>query len=176
MNELYSRLDVDPNPIQRAALKSDRFDTAIGLLEDSYRGGRAAVRRELAAILTPTDTSIKVTATHEALLTLGKCRNGKLRIVTTNFDCLFQAVIDRWGLALDTFQAPLLPVPKNRWDGLIYLHGRLPPDLRASDLAWTGTSITTNICTPHFGVGQKPTVTVCAERSRSSKRKRWAIH
>jgi len=133
-NGLYSRLDVDPNPIQRAALKSDRFDTAIGLLEDAYRGGRAAVRRELAAILTPTDTSIKATATHEALLTLGKCRNGKLRLVTTNFDCLFQAVIDRWGLALDTFQAPLLPVPKNRWDGLIYLHGRLSPDLRANDL------------------------------------------
>jgi NAD-dependent SIR2 family protein deacetylase len=106
--ELYRRLDITLNPIQQAALKSDRFDTAIGLLEDDYPGGRIAVRRELAAILTPTNTSPKATKTHEALLTLANCRNGKLRLVTTNFDCLFES--------------------------LIYLHGLLPPELHDRNL------------------------------------------
>ena len=30
------------------------------------------------------------------------------------------------GLDVARFQAPLLPVPKSRWSGLVYLHGLLP--------------------------------------------------
>lgn len=123
---LYSRLGVTPNSVQQAAINAHQYDTAIGLLEDHHAGGRMVVRKELATILTPTDTSDKATMPHEALLTLGTCRNGKLRLITTNFDRLFQIVIDRKGLTVNTFQAPLLPVPKNRLDGLIYLHGLLP--------------------------------------------------
>lgn len=131
---LYERLGVTPNPVQQAALKANQYDTAISLLEGDHSGGRLVVRKELAAILTPSDDSTKATATHEALLTLGKCRNGKLRLVTTNFDRLFEVVIARKGLTVDTFQAPLLPVPKNRWDGLVYLHGLLSPAPRDSEL------------------------------------------
>lgn len=85
------------------------------------------VRRELAAILTPTDTSTKATQTHEALLILSQRRDGKFRLVTTNFDRLFQEVIERRELKVSTCQAPLLQVPKNRLNGLVYLHGLLPP-------------------------------------------------
>lgn len=97
-------------------------------------GGRAAVRRELAAILTSADTSRKATRTHEALLTLSQGRDGRRRLVTTNFDRLFQAVIGREEFKVSTCQAPLLPVPKNRWDGLVYLHGLLPPTPSDSEL------------------------------------------
>ena len=31
----------------------------------------------------------------------------------------------RIALPIERFEAPLLPVPKNRWDGLVYLHGLL---------------------------------------------------
>ena len=54
---------------------------------------------------------------------LGKCRNGHTRIITTNFDRLFEEVIITKPLQIERYQAPLLPVPKNRWDGLVYLHG-----------------------------------------------------
>lgn len=124
---LYDGLGMTPNLVQQAALKARQYDTAIGLLEIDHAGERAAVRRELATILALADTSPKATLSHEALLTLGQCRNGKLRLVTTNFDRLFQAVIERKGLKVNTCQAPLLPVPKNRWDGLVYLHGLLSP-------------------------------------------------
>jgi SIR2-like protein len=122
---LYDNLGMTPDSVQQAALNAHQYDTAIALLEDRHVGGRAAVRRELAAILTPADTSRKATRTQEALLTLGRRRDGKLRLVTTNFDRLFQAVIKRKRLKVNTCYAPLLPVPKNRWDGLVYLHGRL---------------------------------------------------
>lgn len=92
---LYERLGVTPDPVQQAALRDIRYDTAISLLEDRHVGGRRVVRRELAAILTPTEVSHEATRTHEALLTLSQRRDGKLRLVTTNFDRLFQAVIER---------------------------------------------------------------------------------
>ena len=97
--------------------------------------GRRTVREEMARILKPADPlPPKATATHEALLTLGRCREGPVRVITTNFDRLFEEVIDRGASPVGRFQAPLLPVPKNRWDGLVYLHGLLPPDPSPSDL------------------------------------------
>jgi len=41
-------------------------------------------------------------------------------------DTLFEKVIDDEGLSVPTHAAPMLPIPKNRWDGLVYLHGLLP--------------------------------------------------
>ena len=102
-------------------------------MEADLVDGREAVRRELAAILTPTVTSPKATATQKALLALGRCRNGNLHLITTNFDRLFEAVIER-KLSDKTYQAPLLPPPKNNWDGLVYLHGLLSPESSDSEL------------------------------------------
>lgn len=123
--KVYEALAVTPNAVQQAAIKAGQFDTAIGLLEAEIVGGRETVRRALAGILTPDLGAPNVTATHEALLTLGKCRNGQTRLITTNFDRLFEEVIAAKSLPIERFKAPLLPVPKNRWDGLVYLHGLL---------------------------------------------------
>ncbi len=134
VDKLYARLSVTPNAVQAAAIKARQFDTAIGLLEGDIVGGREAVRRELASILTPNLGAPNATATHEALLTLGKTRDGRTRLITTNFDRLFEDVIAAKGWTIECFRAPLLPVPKNRWDGLVYLHGLLTPSPTASDL------------------------------------------
>jgi len=120
--------------VQQAAIKAGQFDTAIGLLEADIVGGRETVRRALAGILTPDLRAPNATATHDALLTLGKCRNGQTRLITTNFDRLFEEVIAAKSLSIERFQAPLLPVPKNRWDGLVYLHGLLSAAPTVSEL------------------------------------------
>lgn len=134
VEKLYTSLATKPNAVQQAAIKAGQFDTAIGLLETDIVGGRETVRRALAGILTPDLTAPNATTTHEALLTLGKCRNGQTRLITTNFDHLFEEVITVKSLLVERFQAPLLPVPKNRWDGLVYLHGLLSAEPSVSEL------------------------------------------
>ena len=134
VDRVYANLVGQPNPIQKAAIKSGQFDTAIGLLEAEIVGGRKTVRKALAKILTPaTPIAPAATATHEALLTLGKNRKGRTRLVTTNFDRLFEEVIASRALNIECFQPPL-PVPKRRWDGLMYLHGLLSAEPSESEL------------------------------------------
>jgi hypothetical protein len=134
VEKLYVELGATPNRIQKAAIKSKQYDTAIGLLESDFVGGREEVRKALSKILTPNLSSPKATATHEALLELGRNRAGQLRLVTTNFDRLFEEVIERESLNIECCKAPMLPVPKNRWSGLVYLHGLLPTELNTNKL------------------------------------------
>lgn len=134
MEKVYNTLAPVPNAVQQTAIKTEQFDTAIGLLEAEIVGGRKTVRRALAEILTPDLNAPNATATHKALLTLGKCRNGNIRLITTNFDRLFEEVIAEESLSIKRFEAPLLPVPKSRWDGLVYLHGLLGTAPTASEL------------------------------------------
>src|SRR5579871_6186273 len=134
VDKLYSALSITPNAVQQAAIRTGQFDTAIGLLEADIVGGRQTVRHALASILVPNLGVRNATATHEALLTLGKNREGRTRIITTNFDRLFEEVIGTKSLAVESYRAPLLPVPKNRWDGLVYLHGLLSREPTASEL------------------------------------------
>lgn len=135
VKSVYANLAVQPNREQKAAINAGRFDTAIGLLEAKIVGGRRTVREELAKILTPAAPSAPgATATHEALLTLGKNREGRTRLVTTNFDHLFEEVIAFRALNIERFKAPLLTTPKKRWDGLVYLHGLLSAEPGESEL------------------------------------------
>ena len=134
VDELYARLDVIPDPVQAAAIKAKRYDTAVGLLETKFVGGRRAVRRKIAEILDPDLSAPNATATHDALLTLAACRERRTRLITTNFDRLFEHAIANGRPSTERFEAPLLPVPKQRWDGLVYLHGLLPEDPADSNL------------------------------------------
>lgn len=65
--------------------------------------------------------------THRALLYLARSRKGIVRLVTTNFDAIFDKVIKNENMGISIYTAPMLPLAKDsRWDGLVYLHGRLP--------------------------------------------------
>jgi hypothetical protein len=134
VDKLYQALSVTPNPVQQSAIKAGQFDTAIGLLESDVVGKRGKVRSALATILEPDLAAPNATATHEALLTLAQNREGRTRLVTTNFDRLFEEVKAAKSLPFQDFKAPLLPVPKARWDGLVYLHGFLPAAPTTSEL------------------------------------------
>lgn len=131
---LYKNLSVPPDAVQRAAIKAKQFDTAVELLEADIIGGREEVRREVVNILTPDLSAAKATATHEALLTLGRDRKGRTRLITTNFDRLFEEVIGAESLSVSTDSAPKLPVPKHQWNSLVYLHGLITPNPTPDDL------------------------------------------
>ena len=132
IKNLYENLQIEPDAHQKRAVKSKQFDSVINLLENNIPGGRQRVREEIMQILKLNPEASRDTSTHKALLELGRSRDGKMRLVTTNFDRLFEEVItdseyaDRYGT--NCFKAPDLPVSKNRWDGRVYLHGLLPQE------------------------------------------------
>lgn len=127
VEKVYKGLGTKPDEIEEAAIKGNQFDAALSLLEKRVVGQRLAVRRAIMSSLTPRLRRKGATATHEALLDLALAGDGSTRLVTTNFDTVFETVIKRRKQSLGTFQAPLLPIPKaSRWNGLVYLHGLLP--------------------------------------------------
>src|ERR1700681_4227085 len=123
---LYTDLGMTPNEVQAEALRKNQYDTAIALLEAEYTGGRFAVRSQLREILTADATAPGALDTHKALLTLAGTKSGRTRLITTNFDRLFERCLSVSASPISTFSAPLLPVPKSQWNGLGYLHGVLP--------------------------------------------------
>lgn len=136
VDRIYDDIGETRTALERSALKAGKYDTAIGLLEARIAPdgrGRGLVRAAVSRILTAAVVSTQSTATHAALLTLAHSRGGQTRLVTTNFDRLFEEVIQRDKIHANVLHAPLLPVPKNRWDGLVYLHGLLMPTPSARD-------------------------------------------
>ena len=134
VESLYTEFGVTPNPRQKRAIETRQYDIAVGLLEPEIVGGREEVRRTLASILADQTKPNKDTA-HGYLLELSKSRDdGGTRLVTTNFDRLFEDTIEANELEIKRFYAPLLPIPKKQWDGLVYLHGLLPKDSTKGNL------------------------------------------
>lgn len=108
------------------AVKERRLDTAIGLIESEVRP-RGLFRRRVTKILTA-DEPIPADGltNHRSLLQLSKWRDRDVRLVTTNFDRLFEAALGQLAFCPRRFEAPALPVPSRRWASLVYLHGLIP--------------------------------------------------
>ncbi len=126
VEKIYYKLGEEFKPREKTVFKKQQYDTVIGMLENRIVGRRETVRAKLPEILSPDFSNANATATHEALLTLARNREGSLRLVTTNFDRIFQTVVKRKRISVSTFEAPLLPVPKRKWDGIVHLHGIMP--------------------------------------------------
>jgi len=127
VNNIYKDLHATPDLIESQALDRSQYDATLDLLEHRLPGGREAVRGALARVLKPNLRRAGATDTHKALLTLARNDRDEVRIVTTNFDRIFESVMRDRALAAPNFQAPFLPVPKNsKWHGIVYLHGLLP--------------------------------------------------
>ena len=154
VNKLYAKLKPARDPGQERAIEVGQYDVAVDLLDAEVTGKRAEVRRILASIL-KIPTKFDGDTAHESLLTLSKSRkDGSTRLVTTNFDRLFEKAITKkrlrdkrfsasvvinfdWllkksatykPLDVERFEAPNLPIRKKQWDGLVYLHGLLPEE------------------------------------------------
>ncbi len=136
VEQLYKpeQMEPDVNAVLDDAIKANQYDKAVHLLDEHRADGRATVRQEMARILLKPDCPDDAVRTHRALLSLGRSRDGRTRLVTTNFDRLFERAISLDGLSTKRFEAPALPVPKQRWDGLVYLHGLLPDGPGDSEL------------------------------------------
>lgn len=132
---IYRDLHATPDPIEAQAIDRSQYDATIDLLEHRLTGGREAVRGALARVLRPRLRRVGAMDTHKALLTLARNNGGDVRLVTTNFDRIFETVMRDPALKAPSFHAPFLPIPKNsKWNGLVYLHGLLPKAPTPKDL------------------------------------------
>lgn len=102
-------------------------DRIFGLLEREFetRDIESAVAQALAP-----QKPVNLDA-HNTLLDLATTRQGEVRLVTTNFDRLFDAC----GRELQPWQPPRLPDPSRSSDmnGIVYLHGKATMDYQSSE-------------------------------------------
>ena len=127
VNRIYEELGTTQTKIETTAYNHKQYDAVLDQLERRYPGHRLAVRTALANVLKPKWSRKGAKTTHQALLRLATDHKGKVRLVTTNFDRIFQSIITRHNPDIPSFAAPLLPIPKQtRWHGVVHLHGLLP--------------------------------------------------
>ena len=97
---------------------SETDDQFLGRLKDR----EVQVHQRAAEILQP--NNLEPNALHRNLLRLFK-KTGPVRVVTTNFDCLFEQAAEAGDLFQTqpkVFDAPALP-PGSRFQGIVHLHG-----------------------------------------------------
>lgn len=135
VDKIYDITGTHRDPIESSSFKAQQYDATLNLLEHRLPDGRMAMRKALVESLSRSRWPKKATDTHSALLRLAKTHNGKIRLITTNFDSLFELAGKRIKQSFETFRAPMLPVPKSsRWDGLVYLHGAITGKMDESAL------------------------------------------
>ena len=127
VDQIYEQLGTIRDAKEQKSYCHKKYDATLDLLERRIPGRRLAVRRALVTVLNPKIWRKGASETHASLLELAKGGDGATRLVTTNFDRLFERLIKRAKPQIVGYQAPYLPIPKNsRWNGVVYLHGLLP--------------------------------------------------
>lgn len=119
-------LNHELSPAEKRLFRAKRFDELYQEYERAFRTP-AYVRRVSERFLHPVlDSEGRALAKHCSLLKLARAHDGATRLVTTNYDCLFDEAQKKLGRVIPSFAAPLLPIPKDyKWDGIVYLHGKL---------------------------------------------------
>lgn len=94
VDSIYKKVGTTRTPIEAQAFTSFQYDATLNLLEDRLPGQRKGLqmRKALADSLKPKLRKKGAMETHSALLQLARNREGKLRLVTTNFDRVFERV------------------------------------------------------------------------------------
>ncbi|MGY6215757.1 SIR2 family protein [Methylolobus aquaticus] len=121
VQKVYGELHEKREGPELTAFEQGAFDRTLHLLE--RRIGRACVRAVVVKILTRRGKHNR----HQSILELGRLRGSGFRLVTTNFDRLFEQAAKRLGYKVSSDAAPKLPIPEtSRWQSLVYLHGKIP--------------------------------------------------
>lgn len=115
-------------PEERRAFEAGEYDRVLRALEKRIRSPGSVssrVREAVARILRPTVLPLD---NHVALLRLSRDIEGRPRLVTTNFDTLFERA---WSARLPSHAGPAMPAPGTPRDhGVLHLHGRIADEDR----------------------------------------------
>ena len=138
---VYGHLGESPSyePAEQEAINQGLYDRALHLLEKRIRrpGSESPVRGAVDALLQP-PADVTHLPDHLALLQLSRDAAGRPRLLTTNFDTLFERAA---GASIPSHAGKALPDPGRARDcGILHLHGRLADeqmDLDETDLVLT---------------------------------------
>jgi len=134
LEETAKGVNHELSPSESRLFKEGKYDHLYQMIERAI-GGKERVRRVSEKKLRPLKVDDESLALHKALLTLSKSSDGRHRLVTTNYDCLFSLAAEKYGFDIREFAAPLLPVPKKyKFDGIVYLHGKLEENPSSDNL------------------------------------------
>ena len=127
--------------IRPSASNSRAASSSFGIFLSSTECGeriRTAVR---GALISPDEADL---SGHLALLKLSRDQEGQSRIVTTNFDTLFErSWLEKHGWAVASHANSAMPQPKaTGFRGVLHLHGRLADDRPGVDLPETDLVLT----------------------------------
>lgn len=137
---VYQKLGEDWNlhPVEREGMQAGgrlygQYDRVLRCLErrlgvsdtSRNRGMRERIRAAVRDVLAPPDNADLVN--HLALLKLSRDAEGRVRLLTTNFDTLFErAWFGEHQIAIESHAGLAMPQPKTaRCTGVLHLHGRL---------------------------------------------------
>jgi SIR2-like domain len=123
--ELYGQYDRVLRSLERRLAASD---------SPRNRGMRGRIRAAVRTVLTPPDIKLE---NHLELLKLSRDAEGRSRLLTTNFDTLFErAWWDGHQERIASHAGPAMPQPKvDAFTGVLHLHGRLADDRAQLGLA-----------------------------------------
>ncbi len=140
--DVYSELGESPDeePAERNAIAAAEFDRALRSLEKRTRlpRTRSLVRDTVAKLLKAPSGAFD---DHLAVLQLSRDADGRPRILTTNFDTLFEHAAVGGGLVVPSHAGVSIPQAGGERDfGIMHIHGRIedvPLGLTETDLVLT---------------------------------------
>jgi hypothetical protein len=129
---VYARLGETPDdePAERIAIAERQFDRALRSLEKrTHRQGTTSrVRNAVVEILAAPNVAF---SEHAALLALSRNVEGRPRLLTTNFDTIFEHAAHTAGMRdVPSHAGRSLPRPGGDSDfGILHLHGRIDDNM-----------------------------------------------
>ena len=135
VEDIFEELSEAMTTTEKFLHEKSQFDSVLGSLEQRCVGGKTMVRKALRErLLNVKSRSKKALTTHISLLELATTIHGNTKLVTTNFDRLFQAAAQKIKLDLPKYEAPFLPTPETENWGVVYLHGFLGKNISDEQL------------------------------------------
>lgn len=116
----------DHEPAERIAFERREYDRVLSSLEKRTHqpGTQSRVRYVVSNILKAPD-NIDF-PDHRALLQLSRDSDGRPKLLTTNFDTIFERVVQADGINVPSYAVKSIPKPGGYSDyGIFHLHGRI---------------------------------------------------
>jgi NAD-dependent SIR2 family protein deacetylase len=136
-DKVYERLGEsrENEAAERVAYDRTEYDRVLRSLEKRtlLPGADSRVRAAVSGILKPPNSADL--SRHRSLLRLSRDRAGRPRLLTTNFDTLFERAAQEGSTSVPSHAGKSIPRPGGPRDyGILHLHGRVADDT----LSWKG--------------------------------------